>query len=43
MVDHIYNMFGPSGLATDITEMKYSPDGVFVAVGGRNYNLNVKS
>lgn len=42
MVDLIYNTFGPSGLATDITDMKYSPDGVFIAVGGENYNVNVR-
>ena len=43
MTDLIYNTFGPSNLATDISDMKYSSDGAFVAVGGRNYDVNVRT
>lgn len=42
MADLIYHTLGPSKLVTNITEMKYSSDGAFVAVGGENYDLNVR-
>ncbi len=42
MTDLVYNTFGPSGLSTNIAEMKYSSDGVFIAIGGHNRDVNVR-